>query len=193
MEPKNLREALLAAKTEFKPIFKDSNNPYFKSRYADLAGYLEAIGPALDKYKISLFQPITIRESGCGERYHVLSTILSFNSESLCSEMEIPKCETAQALGSYITYARRYTLSILGLAAEDDDGNAASAPAPTKKSTNSDLAELRKLLADKGFKDSQTQDAMCVTKYGRTVENLTSAMVSEIINKIKAKDEKTAQ
>ena len=43
--------------------------------------------------------------------------------------MELPNLQDPQKLGSAITYFRRYTLqSLLGLQAEDDDGNKASAP-----------------------------------------------------------------
>jgi hypothetical protein len=48
------------------------------------------------------------------------------------SEFPLPMPMTPQAMGSAITYARRYSLvAFLGLVAdEDDDGNAGSAPPP---------------------------------------------------------------
>ena len=53
------------------------------------------------------------------------------SSESETSEIELSNIADAQKKGSEITYYRRYTLqSLLGLQADDDDGNMASRPNP---------------------------------------------------------------
>ena len=43
---------------EIKTIIKDTNNPYFKSNYADINAMLEQLQPLLNKYKVCIEQPI---------------------------------------------------------------------------------------------------------------------------------------
>jgi hypothetical protein len=106
-------------------ISKNAENPHFRKKYADLAGILEVVEPALAEQGLLLLQPV---EGG-----HVHTLIVDTESgESVVSAMAIPESITdPQKLGSAITYFRRYTLtSLLGLKVEDDDGNGASKPQP---------------------------------------------------------------
>jgi len=52
----NIAKAFVAAKREFAPALKTSTNPHFKSKYADLAGCLEAVNEALLNQGIALLQ-----------------------------------------------------------------------------------------------------------------------------------------
>ena len=117
-----LAKALVTFQGEVENIKKDANNPFFKSKYASLANILDGIREPLSKHGLSFCQ----FPSGDGE----LTTILMHSSgEYLCDTFKMsPVKNDPQALGSAITYARRYTLAaVLGLnVQEDDDGNAAS-------------------------------------------------------------------
>lgn len=115
---------LLEAKKEIGKISKDSTNPFFKSKYFDVNTILEHVEPILQKNGLLLLQPI--------EAEWVKTIIYDSESgESVSSEMHLPDLSDPQKLGSAITYYRRYTLqSLLGLQAEDDDGNKASKPEP---------------------------------------------------------------
>lgn len=99
---------------------KGSDNPFFRSKYADLAAVLEAVKEPLNSSGISILQPVSF-ENG----FHHVTTMLLHESGEFISEtmkLEITKNDM-QALGSAISYARRYSLqSITGLPAEDDDG-----------------------------------------------------------------------
>jgi hypothetical protein len=121
---KNIITALAAARSEMASPKKSANNPAFRSKFADLAAILEVTEPVLGKNGLVVTQ--TIRVDG---EHHLLDTTLWHTSgESLVSTalLEPEKC-TLQGLGSAITYLRRYQLqALLCLAAEDDDGNAAS-------------------------------------------------------------------
>lgn len=118
----NLSSALLKFQSEIKPVIKDASNPYFKSKYADLASILETIRAPLAKEGLSFVQ----FPSGDGG----LTTLLMHTSGEWIEETFSMRAVDSkpQTYGSMITYMRRYALaSILGLSTEeDDDGNAAS-------------------------------------------------------------------
>lgn len=118
---KEMFKALKAFQSECPKIKKDSENPFFKSKYADLASIWEVVQPILAKHDLVLIQPIQGKE---------IKTILMHASGEIIESNYpiISKSEiNPQDYGSAITYARRYALSsMLGIIADDDDdGNAA--------------------------------------------------------------------
>ena len=133
------------AKKEIGAISKESTNPFFKSKYFDINTLIENVEPVLQKNGLLLLQPI---QDG-----KVKTLIVDIEtSESVESEMSLPPLNDPQKLGSAITYFRRYTLqSLLGLQAEDDDGNKAAKPAKVDY-TN----QINKLKACKDLKELQT-------------------------------------
>lgn len=119
--------ALLKAKKAFNPVLKDKANPAFKgSKYADLAACLDAVDqPCLDS-GIVLYQETSEDATGVT----VETVFLHESGESLrCGKLHVPAAkQDPQGYGSALSYARRYSLlAACGIAAEDDDGNAASA------------------------------------------------------------------
>ena len=128
---KELATALNKAQFQIKGALKDSSNPFFKSKYADLSSVVEAIREALHENGLSYVQISHDRESAaCIE-----TLIMHASGEWLsCGPVSAPVSKNdAQGFGSAMTYARRYSLSAaFGVAPEDDDGNAA-ASAPPKK------------------------------------------------------------
>lgn len=124
-----LAEALAKAQGQMKPAVKDSINPHFRSNYADLAACWAAIREPLSSNGLAVTQFVNTNESGV----EVATQLMHVSGEYIRSECWLPvTAKTAQAYGSAITYARRYSLAALvGLSAEDDDGNAASAGGQT--------------------------------------------------------------
>lgn len=120
-----LAEALSKAQGQMKPAVKDSINPHFRSNYAGLAACWAAIREPLSQNGLALTQFVNTNETGV----EVATQLMHVSGEFIRSELWLPvAAKTPQAYGSAITYARRYSLSALvGLSAEDDDGNAASA------------------------------------------------------------------
>ena len=118
----SIYKKLLEAKMEMEAITKDSKNPFFKSNYFDINKILSEVEPVLQRHGLLLLQPI--------EAEWVKSVIYDIEtSEKVSSEIHLPDLKDPQKLGSAITYYRRYTLqSLLGLQAEDDDGNKAAKP-----------------------------------------------------------------
>lgn len=123
-------KAFLAAQKAQEAVKKANTNPAFKSKYADLAGVVEAVVPALNEAGIAYMQLPT----NDGELVGV-TTILIHESGATCTgtlHMKPAKADP-QGVGSAITYARRYALlAITGAAPEDDDGAAASTK-PTQR------------------------------------------------------------
>ena len=115
---------LIAARLEMGKVVKDSTNPHYKSKYADLAGCLEACEPALAKHGLAVLQT-TRWEDGV----LTLETELAHDSGEWMRSQYPVICDyrRPQEIGAGLTYARRYSyLAITGRAPEDDDGEAAS-------------------------------------------------------------------
>lgn len=126
--------ALLKVKAELGSVTKNTTNTFFKSNYADLNSYLEEVEPLLEKNGLLLLQPINSSE--ILNKDTVQSIIIDATSgQYVLSEMTVVAKENdMQKLGSAVTYARRYTLgSLLGMKAEDDDGNSAAGKVKEEK------------------------------------------------------------
>ena len=117
--------ALVAAIGEIETASKDAKNPHFNSKYADLTSIVEVSKSPLAKNGIGVMQPPTVTD---GDFVTVTTILLHKSGQWMACELTMRAAtESPQAIGSTITYARRYGLSgILGITAEDDDGNAAS-------------------------------------------------------------------
>lgn len=127
-ELKELFAALAKAQSEMQVAGLKSENPYFKSRYADLAEIVRVSRPALTKNGLSVIQQILPNDDG----QNILHTILTHASgQWIESRMRIlPSKPDVQSLASYITYLRRYSYAALcGIVAsnEDDDAEVAVA------------------------------------------------------------------
>jgi ERF superfamily len=119
-----LAPALVKAQALVKGALRDSTNPYYRTKYADLSSVWEACKEACDQNEIAVVQfPIATTE-GVG----VETMLLHSSGEYLASEFVLPLAKAdAQGGGSCITYARRYAVAAaLRVCPEDDDGNAAA-------------------------------------------------------------------
>jgi len=149
---KNVLKKLLKVKSEMGSVAKSSDNPFFKSKYADLNAHLQLVEPLLEKNGLLLLQPVESDERGD----KVVTRILDSESgEEVRSEMHLVLVkEDMQQKGAAVTYARRFTLgSLLALQAEDDDGETASGrgkSAPRASfSPGPNVASTQKMVADK--------------------------------------------
>lgn len=117
-----IAEALAKAQMDIIGAVKDSNNPFFKSKYSDLASVWDACHKQLNSQGIGIVQLFRKSED------IVVDTLLIHSSgEWLRSTLEMkPKTNDPQGKGSASTYARRYALAaITGVCPLDDDGEAA--------------------------------------------------------------------
>lgn len=129
MDNKDLIAAFIKAQGEIKGALKDADNPFFKSKYADLSSVVEAIKPALQKHKLGFIQ-VSHDADNCA----CIETVIVHDSGQTFSagRVSVPVSKgDAQGYGSAMTYARRYSLSAaFGVCPEDDDGNAAAKAKP---------------------------------------------------------------
>ena len=121
-----LAGALCKAQAMIRGALKDSTNPHFKSRYADLASCWDACREALAANGLSVVQ----LPEGSGNVVEMTTRLMHSSGQWIeCTGTFTPSKADPQGMGSCITYARRYQLcAVVGISPEDDDGNAASEP-----------------------------------------------------------------
>lgn len=118
-----LAQAICEAQKEMPSVKKDSENPFFKSRYAELSTVIETCKPILNKHGLSIVQlPDTM-----GEHSSVCTVLMHKSGQFIAGDLLLnAKANDPQAQGSAITYARRYSyMGAAGVAAEDDDAESA--------------------------------------------------------------------
>jgi len=123
-----LATALAAAQAEMGAAVKDAANPFFKSKYADLGEVVRAVKQPFANHGLSYTQ-FPVRE---GESAGVVTMLMHKSGQYIRQAYTLPLAKfDAQAVGSAITYARRYALqAIAGIPSADDDGNLAVQAAP---------------------------------------------------------------
>lgn len=128
-----LAAALCEAQKESLFAITDSDNPYFKSKYADLSSVWSVAREPLTKNGLAVVQTFGTDADGKPE---IFTTLMHKSGQWVRGKIKMnPVKADPQSVGSAITYGRRYSLSaIVGIApTDDDDGNAASGrTAPNK-------------------------------------------------------------
>ena len=121
---KNLAMAMNKAQAEMGGAAKDSANPFFKSKYADLGAVVHAVKEPFANNGLSYVQ-FPIEDAG---RIGVETILMHESGEWMSNLFTVALSkQDAQQAGSAITYCRRFALqSVAGIPSEDDDGNSAS-------------------------------------------------------------------
>jgi hypothetical protein len=134
-----LATALSIAQSKMEGAAKDKDNPFFKSKYADLASVTSAVRTGLNGTGLSYIQITHDCENGVAIETVILHASGQHKS---CGIVRVPVAKTdAQGYGSAMTYARRFGLAMaFGVAPEDDDGNAATKAKPEPKKLESGSA-----------------------------------------------------
>ena len=122
-----LSKAFAKMQKELEQPFKNANNPFFKSKYVPLENVVDSITKASSKHGLSFTQFPSSDENG----NVTVGTMVMHESgewieyDPICLK---PVKNDPQAVGSAITYAKRYALSaIFGITSDnDDDGNEAT-------------------------------------------------------------------
>jgi len=136
MEKLTFKQKLLEAQKQIGAIKKDSDNPYFKSKYFDINAILAEVKPKLNALGLVLTQELVTKDGKTGIETAIFD---ADGGDAFAAFCEIPQGATPQQTGSSITYFRRYALqSMLALEAEDDDANEVSGKRVAKKVTDSD-------------------------------------------------------
>jgi hypothetical protein len=123
----NIYQKLWRAKQEIGKVVKGNDNPFFKSRYADLNTILEAVEPSLFKHGLIVLQP-------CLDNIVETRIVDCESGDMVQSSLVLPEITDPQKRIAAVTYFRRATLqSLLSLQAVDDDGNTATEAIKTQK------------------------------------------------------------
>ena len=124
-----LSKAFAKMQMELEQPLKNADNPFFKSKYVPLENVVDSITRAANKHGLSFTQFPSSDENG----NVTVGTMVMHESgewieyDPICMK---PVKNDPQAVGSAITYAKRYALSaIFGITSDnDDDGNEATQP-----------------------------------------------------------------
>ena len=195
---KQIATALVKAQKEFGPALKTSTNPHLKNKYANLASVVEAVIDALNNNGIYLMQMTHETPDGAMAE----TTFIHESGEMISAgKLFFPASKhDAQGYASALTYVRRYSLmAACGVAPEDDDGNAASKPAP-KPVPKVEPKPEPKVEAKPEPKPVQTNEGVANFAMNMFIEFLPSAKTEaelnafwkenkEAVAKIKAHDE----
>ena len=121
-----LGAALAKAQASMRIAIKDALNPFYRSKYSDLASVVKASRPYLAENNLAITQRIITNDNGSP---HLSTTMIHSSGQWIESEMPInPPKSDIQSIGSYITYLRRYNYAaMVGVVTsdEDDDGEEA--------------------------------------------------------------------
>lgn len=158
----DLAAALAKAQGQIHGAVKDSANPFFKSKYADLASVWEACRVPLSENGLAVIQ----LPSTEGNVVKLTTRMVHASGQWVEGDVSATaKDEGPQAIGSTVTYLRRYSLqSITGVAPEDDDGNAGQDQVahPAAK-RNGKKAEADKIAEQHGMTTADKLPAKLVT------------------------------
>lgn len=159
-ETTSIFKALAAAQAGFHSALKDTANPFFKSKYADLSAVWEACKEGLKENNLFVSQqPGFIEAAGC---WAIVTKIYNEAGETIEGTTPIiaSKANDPQAFGSAMTYARRYGLAAtLGIVTDDDDAEGAMNRNNSKvttadkvetpaKSTTDQISKIKELIAN---------------------------------------------
>jgi hypothetical protein len=171
-----LAEALAKAQGEMDAAKKDSINPHFKSKYADLAAVIDAIKEPLSKNGLSYTQLI----SGADDRIIIITVLMHITGEWILSELPlIINKNDMQGMLASVTYGRRCSLSaIVGIAQDDDDGNTATAKPKSENKTSSEQKQQKEALPqvigqNKDYWDKLNSEA---TRNGWSLQDIGSTL-----------------
>ena len=140
-----LAAALAVAQGKIEGSRKDAANPFFKNQYSTLSSVWEACREQLSANGLSIVQTSNILPEH-PDLVIVETQINHSSGQWIRGRIAMrPVKNDPQGIGSCITYARRYSLAaMVGVAPEDDDGNAASGKAANKERDYSKPIELWK-------------------------------------------------
>ncbi|MEE8382181.1 MAG: ERF family protein [Thermodesulfobacteriota bacterium] len=177
--------ALAKAQSEMAGAVKGSNNPFFKSKYADLTSVWVACKEALHNNGLSVIQSPVSFEGRIG-----VSTMLLHSSGQFVQDeytLGVKKENDPQADGSSITYARRYALAaFVGVCPEDDDAekgmHRGEKPKPSPKTPSKGLSEKQgKMIASKCKAKKITSEELLKHFEKKSMNEFTMADVTNIL------------
>lgn len=187
----NLAVALVKFNSEVAAISKDADNPFFKNKYATLDNIIDGIRPVLTKHGLSVLQI----PGGDGEKVIMKTLLLHESGEWIESDPFImtPIKNDPQAVGSCVTYARRYSLAaFLSLnTGEDDDGNKATHKTDPNRIKPQTLGTIKTEWTKQGYKPAALA-AQIHKLHQKDITELTEAEAQNFLKKLTEGSEQSA-
>jgi hypothetical protein len=147
---KQIAKALSKAQSNFQAALKDSTNPFFKSKYADLESVIVSTKDELAKNGLAISQVVDFNLEG---QEWLETKLLHESGEFIISKLLLGTYKGPQEKGSAITYFRRYSLqAILNSFASDDDAESISPRNNTQHKTPTTPAPKPALQPPAGIK-----------------------------------------
>jgi len=114
-----LVKALAKVQGSIKPAKRESTNPFFKAKYADLTSVWDSCRKELSQNNLVIIQTT----KGNDGKVTVLTTLAHESGQWIRGEISLRPVKTdPQGYGSALTYARRYSLAaMVGIATGEDD------------------------------------------------------------------------
>ncbi len=177
-----LAKALSAFQGELEGVERDSLNPYFKSKYADLHAVWQAIRKPLAKHGLSITQIGQFE----GDRAMLVSILLHSSGQWIRSVMPIITSKgDIQSFGASVTYLKRYMLQALcGCSSYDDDGE--EAMKESRKPVKKDVPQGTYEDLCKALLEFDKTDILDYIKYISLASKMSE---EEVVSKTLAEDE----
>jgi hypothetical protein len=153
-----LAEALSKAQAQMQGAVKDSSNPFFKSKYADLSSVWNSCREPLTNNGLTVIQTT----DGADGVIELITTLAHTSGQFIRGRLPLrPVKNDPQGIGSAISYARRYGLSsIVGVIQEDDDGERAM------------------------DRNNKTNRPTTTTTYSKTINQYQVKQLTELVNQL---------
>jgi hypothetical protein len=181
-----ISKALVKAQAAMSHAAKDAKNPHFKSAYSSLASVIDAVRPALSSNGLAFVQKLHTADGGVA-----VETVLIHESgqEMSFGTLFIPATkQDAQGYGSAISYAKRYSLqAALGIASEDDDGQAAVKTRPAPVQTVKVTIDMDAAVEEMSAQTSIDALKECFAKWYKTSEGEQKETLKFMYDGIKVK------
>jgi hypothetical protein len=187
-----LATALAKAQAKIEAAPKDTNNPFFNKKYADLASVWSACRVPLTENGLSVVQTADSEAGVVG----ITTRLLHTSGQWIEGTLKLaPTKNDPQGFGSAITYGRRYGLSaIVGIVADDDDdGNAASGPAVNAKEKPAAKSPPKAPPAAKAESPAQSPEQLAFNEWAKPLVAKGELQRDEVARRLKESNNNYAQ
>jgi len=160
---KQIAEALVSAQKEIRFAIKDSTNPHYKSKYANINSVIDAVKAPLNNNGIAILQSLSPSDDN---KLHLTTRLIHSSGEWIEDTAVCPiQKQDPQGLGSAISYIRRYSLSAMcAVYADDDDGQSAALNAADYLQRITQSQSLEELQANYNFVMGEVKNDRTLSK-----------------------------
>ena len=160
---KQIAEALVSAQKEIRFAVKDSTNPHYKSKYANINSVIDAVKAPLNNNNIAILQSLSPSDDN---KLHLTTRLIHSSGEWIEDTAVCPiQKQDPQGLGSAISYIRRYSLSAMcAVYADDDDGQSAALNAADYLQRITQSQSLEELQANYNFVMGEVKNDRTLSK-----------------------------